>query len=188
MKYYNADVSYEIGDNVYCILTTHSNPNIIIPIKAKITDVQWDAVNPLYKIRVTKFFENLQYLEENFINSGYRTSFESAKIKRPVMSTVVYKTVEEFTAIINKDNEFVVDGTLCVRTQEQLSELFETIEFYIISTYLRDLKSHVTRSFLDGPFKMTKLDFNNKFKECMESKFTEYKTNINKYLQSLDNK
>lgn len=185
MKYYNADVAYEIGDNIYCILTTHSNPNVLIPVKAKVTDVQWDAVNPLYKIRVTKFFESLPFLEENFLNMGFRFSFESTKIKRPVLSTKVYKTVEEFTYIISKDNEFVVDGTLCVRKQEQLEELFESIEFYIISTYLRDLKSHVTRTFLQGPFKMTKMEFNDKFKLCMSENFEKYKTNINKYLQSL---
>lgn len=185
MKYYNADVAYEIGDNIYCILTTHSNPNILIPVKAKVTGVQWDAVNPLYKIRVTKFFENLPFLEEYFLNMGFRISFESPKIKRPVMSTKSYKTVEDFTYIINKDNEFVVDGTLCVKKQEQLEELFESIEFYIISTYLRDLKAHMTRSFLKGPFKLTQVEFNTKFKESMSDKFEEYKTNINKYLQSL---
>lgn len=185
MKYYNADVAYEIGDNIYCILTTHSNPNILIPVKAKVTDVQWDAVNPLYKIRVTKFFENLPFLEEYFLNMGFRISFDSPKIKRPVMSTKSYKTVEDFTYIINKDNEFVVDGTLCVKKQEQLEELFESIEFYIISTYLRDLKAHMTRSFLKGPFKLTQVEFNDKFKSSMSDKFTEYKTNINKYLQSL---
>lgn len=185
MKYYNADVAYEIGDNIYCILTTHSNPNILIPVKAKVTDVQWDAVNPLYKIRVTKFFESLPFLEEYFLNMGFRISFDSPKIKRPVMSTKSYKTVEDFTYIINKDNEFVVDGTLCVKKQEQLEELFESIEFYIISTYLRDLKAHMTRSFLKGPFKLTQVEFNDKFKSSMSDKFSEYKTNINKYLQSL---
>lgn len=185
MKYYNADVAYEIGDNIYCILTTHSNPNILIPVKAKVTDIQWDAVNPLYKIRVTKFFESLPFLEEYFLNMGFRISFDSPKIKRPVMSTKSYKTVEDFTYIINKDNEFVVDGTLCVKKQEQLEELFESIEFYIISTYLRDLKSHMTRSFLKGPFKLTQVEFNDKFKLCMSDNFAEYKTNINKYLQSL---
>lgn len=185
MKYYNVDVSYEIGDTIFCILSTHSNPNILIPVRAKVTGVQWDAVNPLYKIRVTKFFENLLFLEENFLNMGFRTSFENTKIKRPVMTTKVYKTVEDFTAIINKDNEFVVDGTMCVKKEEQLKELFESIEFYIISTLIRDLKTHTTRNFLDGPFKLTRGEFNNKFKLCMSDNFEKYKTNINKYLQTI---
>lgn len=185
MKYYNADIAYEIGDNVYCILSTHSNPNVLIPVKAKVTDVQWNAVNPLYKIRVTKFFESLQFLEETFLNMGFRNSFESPKIKRPVLSTKVYRTVEEFTAIINKDNEFVVDGTMCVQKLEELEELFESIEFYIISTYLKDLKTHTTRSFLKGPFKLTKKEFDDKFKSVMTDNFNTYKINIHKYLCSL---
>ena len=185
MKQYKVDDSYQINDNIYCILSTHSNPNILIPVKAKITDIQWDAVNPLYKVRVTKFFDNLTFLEDTFLNMGFRNSFESSKIRRPNLSSIAYKNIDEFTIIINKDNEFVVDGTLCVKTLEQLEDLFESIEYYIISNYVRDLKNHLTRNFLNGPFKTTRQEFNENFRNAYEEKFKKYNVNIYKYLQSL---
>lgn len=185
MKYYNAERFYEPGEKLYCVLTTPSSPNVIIPVKAQVVSSQWDSVSPLYSVKILNFYESLNYLEENFLNCAYRYDLNTNKTKRPVMSTIAYKTVEEFTAVIHKDNTFVVDGTVCVNSKTQLEELFESIQFYIISTTIRDLKHHFTRPFLNGPFKMTKNEFDNRFKSCFGESFERYKVNIHKYLATL---
>ena len=52
---------FDKGQIVYCLLASHTNPSILLPIKGIIMDSKWDPVNPLYQIRIVKFYEISYY-------------------------------------------------------------------------------------------------------------------------------
>ena len=45
------------GEITHALLSSNSNPNILIPIKAVIKDVKYNEINPQYLIKVTKFYD-----------------------------------------------------------------------------------------------------------------------------------
>lgn len=187
MKYRNQEETYNIGSVIYCLLSTNTNPNILFPIKAKVMDLQWDAVNPLYKVKILKFYDNINFIEENFFNLKYRYEFETTKIKQPKMLSKRYKTIDELVNNINLDptNLFVVDSLMCVDSKEDLDDLFESVQYYLITNAMKMVKLQCTRNSLKGPFSMNKKEFETMFTEWFKEKFGEYHINIARYLKSM---
>lgn len=187
MKYRNQEETYNIGSVIYCLLSTPTNPNILFPIRAKVLDLQWDAVNPLYKVKIIKFYDSINFIEENFFNLKFRYEFESTKIKAPKISSKRYKNMDELVSIINLDtnNVFVVDSLMCVESKEDLDDLFESVQFYLITNAMKTIKMQCTRLSLTGPFNMSKNEFDKMFTEWFKEKFSEYRINIAKYLKSM---
>ena len=52
------------GEITHALLSSNSNPNILIPIKAVIKDVKYDDINPQYLIKVTKFYDTISFLKK----------------------------------------------------------------------------------------------------------------------------
>ena len=72
------------GQTVYCLLSSFSRPNVLLPIKGLIMDTQWDPINPQYQIRIIKMYDNMKYLKSNFFDMNFKYEFDNRARKMPL--------------------------------------------------------------------------------------------------------
>ena len=154
------------GQNVYCLLASHTNPNILLPVKGIILDSKWDPVNPLYQIRIIKFYDNMILKAEDF---------KTAKVLENRLNE---KDRERFYVVI--------ESVMCTKTKVGLSELFEKVQLYMISKNLKEIRDISTRPFFKGPLSLdSPKEFDARYKNSWSDKFEKSNLDIDKYLNSL---
>ena len=177
------------GQNVYCLLASHTHPNILLPIKGKILDSKWDPVNPLYQIRILKFYDNMRFLKQHFFDMNFRHVFEN-RARKMILKANDYKTATALEKRLNeKDRErfyVVVESVMCTKTKVGLSELFEKVQLYMISKNLKEVREISARPFFKGPLSLDSVrEFDARFKKGFSDKFMTSNIDIDKYLKSL---
>ena len=177
------------GDYVYCLLTSHTKPNVQIPIKGIIIDTQWDPVNPKYKIRILKFYDTMRFLNENFFDMNFHHSFKK-RAKTIGLKKEDFTNVQVLEKRLNdSDREkfyLIIDSIMCTKTKVQLEELFKRVQFYLISKNLKEVKMIATRPFFKGPFSVdSKKEFDIRIKRSWKDNFEDHDIDIDKYLDSL---
>ncbi len=178
------------GNYVYCLLSSHTRPNVQIPVKGLIIDTKWDSVNPKYQIRILKFYDTMAFLKKNFFDMNFHHQFNK-KAKQISLKESEFKNVQVLEKRLNDDDRekfyLVVDSIMCTKTRVQLQELFEKVQFYLISKSIKEIKSITTRPFYKGSFSVdSKKEFNIRFKKGWEDKITDPIKDIESYLRSLD--
>ena len=177
-------------DYVYCLLTSHTRPNVQIPVKGLIVDTKWDQINPKYQIRIMKFYDTMKFLKQNFFDMNFHHHFN----KRPKTISLKesdFTNVQVLEKRLNEDDRekfyLVVDSIMCTKTRVQLQKLFEKVQFYIISKNLKEIKTITSRPFYKGSFAVdSKKEFNIRFQKGWVDKFKDPRIDIEKYLKSLD--
>ena len=98
------------GDRIHALLSSRQEPNVLIPVRANIVDVKWDPVNPLYKLRIDKFFDTLYFLKKYFLNMHFKYEFDkrarSMFIKPDELRKV--NALEEFINSDNRERYYVI--------------------------------------------------------------------------------
>ncbi len=177
------------GQNVYCLLASHTNPTILLPVKGKIIDSKWDPVNPLYQIRIIKFYDSMKFLKKHFFDMNFRHVFEN-RARKMILKAEDYKTAKVLEERLNeKDRErfyVIVESVMCKKTKVGLSELFEKVQFYMISKNLKEIKEISARPFFRGPLSLDSTnEFDARYKKGWSDKFEKDNLDITKYLKSL---
>jgi hypothetical protein len=176
------------GEFTYCLLSSYNRPNVLIPVRAIIIDTKWDPVNPRYRVKILKFYDSMLFLKKNFFDMNFSTSFE-IKAKPIPLKKEDYPNVASLEQRLDeKDAErfyVTVDSIMCTKTRIDLSDLFEKVQFYLISKNFKEIRDFSTRSFFKGPLSLdSNNEFNVKFKLMWSSKF-DGNLDIDKYLESL---
>lgn len=176
------------GDRIHALLSSNQEPNVLIPVAANIVDVKWDPVNPLYLIRITKFFDSLRFLKKHYLNMHFKYEFGKRTRHVPIKADE-FKRAEDLLEAINGENReryyVVVESVMCTKTSIQLRELFEKVQNFIISKKLQEIKELSARSFFKGSLSVdSNLEWEARFKKGWEDKFKE-PMSIKKYLKSL---
>jgi len=177
------------GQTVYCLLASHTNPNILLPVKGIILDSKWDPVNPLYQIRLVKFYDNMKFLKQHFFDMNFRHVFQH-RARKMILKADDFKTTSVLEARLNDiDRErfyVVIESVMCTKTKVSLSELFEKVQFYMISKNLKEIRDISTRPFFKGPLSLDSVkEFDIKYKISWTDKFKKGGLDIDKYLNSL---
>ena len=177
------------GQFVYCLLASHTNPNILLPVKGVILDSKWDPVNPLYQIRIIKLYDNMKFLKQHFFGMNFRHEFEN-RARKMILRAEDFKTTKALEDRLNdKDRErfyVVIESVMCTKTKIGLSELFEKVQFYMISKNLKEIRDISTRPFFKGPLSLdSPKEFDARYKKGWADKFERNALDINKYLNSL---
>ena len=177
------------GQTVYCLLASHTNPNILLPVKGTILDSKWDPVNPLYQIRIIKLYDNMKFLKQHFFDMNFRHMFEN-RARKMILKAEDFKTTRALESRLNdKDRErfyVVIESVMCTKTKVGLSELFEKVQFYMISKNLKEIRDISTRPFFKGPLSLDSVkEFDTKYKIGWSEKFKKGGLDIDKYLNSL---
>ena len=177
------------GQFVYCLLASHTNPNILLPVKGVILDSKWDPVNPLYQIRIIKLYDNMKFLKQHFFGMNFRHEFEN-RARKMILRAEDFKTTKALEDRLNdKDRErfyVVIESVMCTKTKIGLSGLFEKVQFYMISKNLKEIRDISTRPFFKGPLSLdSPKEFDARYKKGWADKFERNALDINKYLDSL---
>jgi len=177
------------GQTVYCLLASHTNPNILLPVKGTILDSKWDPVNPLYQIRIIKLYDNMKFLKKHFFDMNFRHMFEN-RARKMILKAEDFKTTRALESRLNdKDRErfyVVIESVMCTKTKVGLSELFEKVQFYMISKNLKEIRDISSRPFFKGPLSLDSVkEFDARYKISWSDKFKKGGLDIDKYLNSL---
>ena len=177
------------GQHVYCLLSSFSRPNVLIPIKAVIIDTAWDPVNPLYKVKILKLYDNMKFIKTYFFDMNFRYEFDNRARKMPLKKDD-FKTTKALEDRFNESDYerfyVIVESVMCTKTKVDLQKLFERVQFYIISKNLKEIREISTRPFFKGSLSLDSVnEFDVRFKRGWSDKFEKSEIDINKYLISL---
>jgi hypothetical protein len=177
------------GQYVYCLLSSYTKPNVLIPMKGIIIDTSWDPVNPLYKVKIIKLYDNIKFLRTYFFDMNFKYDFDNKARKMPIKKED-FKTTQALEKRFNEaDHErfyVIVESIMCTKTKVNLQKLFERVQFYIISKNLKEIREISTRPFFKGSLSLDSTnEFDIRFKRGWTDKFESAKIDINKYLSTL---
>jgi hypothetical protein len=155
----------------HALLSSTSNPEIFIPVKAVIEDVFFEENIPVYNLRIIKFYDNIHFLKEFFYDTPYLTNYKgkSKPLKIPKIST----TAELETWFSEKSTyRFCIESNFVVKTKIEMLDLFHRIQEYIIYKELRSIRRTIMRSAYDGTLKLnSKIEFEDRIKRAFGDKF-----------------
>jgi hypothetical protein len=155
----------------HALLYSTSSPEILIPIKGVVEDIHFEEDIPHYTIKVIKFYDNINFLKEHLYNKPFLLKHKSKSKTFPIPN---FKTVIELDNWFIDEcvHRFCVESTFVVRTKNEMVDLFNKIEEYLIIKHLRLIKDSTMRSLYEGPFKISsKVEYIQRLKRMYGDKF-----------------
>ncbi len=163
------------GEITHALLSSNSNPNILIPVKAVIKDVKYHDVNPQYLIKVTKFYDTISFLKKYLFNMAFENKIgrRSRKLKLDIESI---ESVDDLLEVFNSEDEvkfyFVVDSIMCTKLKTEMIDLFSRIQDHLIERGFRESREKMIRTFYKGKYKLDSVnEYNVRLKRFLNDKF-----------------
>lgn len=137
------------GETIYALLSNFRHPNILFPVKAVIYDVKFDADMPQYLLKISNFYDDINFLKRYFFGLTFSGSFTGKQTKIN-LKRELYRTIEDL------ENQFehkwesytiVVDSIYCVKTQAELRDLFNSLQNHFVELAIKDLYELTTRRY-----------------------------------------
>jgi len=131
------------GDHIHALISTSQQPNVLIPVRCIVYDIRFDDINPQYQIKIIKFYDNIYFLKKNLFGGRFTRNFNGTKTKIN-LSRSQYSKVEDLeTKIFNGNNWqkylIVVDSVFCTRTKAEQTELFNSLQTFMVQMKLREI-------------------------------------------------
>lgn len=177
------------GEIIYVLLSSYSNPNILIPIKAVVKDVRYDDVNPQYLVKAIKFYDNINFLNRYLFDMSFSNKFN--KRARKFQSNRKFKNKEDLLEMISDKNKeesfyFVVDSIMTKKLRGELAILFNKVTNHLIEKKIRETRELMSRTFYSGKYNMTgEAEFNARLKKFIGDKILESGTTYDDYFRIL---
>ena len=136
------------GEYIHALISNSRYSNIVFPIKAIIYDVKFDDTIPKYQVRITKFFDDINFLKRYFFDMNFEKNFEGGSTKFRFNRTG-FKNKKDLIKHLEANAEtymIVVDSVMCTKTEAQIMELYNNIQDFLIEKQIRDLYEMSTRS------------------------------------------
>lgn len=135
------------GESIHALISNSRYSNIVFPVRAIIYDVKFDDTMPKYQIRITKFYDDINFLKRYFFDMNFDKNFEGGSTKFRFNRTG-FKTKEELTKHLEANATtylIVVDSVMCTKTYKQVTDLYSSIQDFLIEKHIRDLYEMATR-------------------------------------------
>lgn len=161
------------GEQMYALLSSHSNPNILIPVKAIVKDVKYNEINPQYQIKILKFLDTVSFLKKYLVDCSFATRFDKRARKISIEMDEI-KTKEDFEGHLNeKGFLFIVDSIMTKKYKGEIIDLFNKVQDYLVEVKLKELRTHMTRVKYTGKYKFTgEAEFNARLKKFIGDRIT----------------
>lgn len=176
------------GEKIFALLTSNSNPNILIPIKAVVKDVRYDEVNPRYLLKAIKFYDNILFLKKYLFQMSFSNSFDKRARNLPLNPDTI-KNKEELYEVMSENEKryyFVVDSIMTKKFKGELFELFNKIQDHLIEKRFRECKEFMTRIKYTGTYKLTgDAEFETRLKNFVGDKIKNKGMPFGKYFRLL---
>jgi hypothetical protein len=157
----------------HVLLYSTSSPEIIIPIKGVVEDIHFEEDIPHYTIKLIKFYDNINFLKEHFIGNPFLLKHKS---KPKAFHIPNFKNVIELENwfIDTCIHRFCVESIFVVRTKNEMVDLFNKIEEYVILKKLRTIRDSTMRTLYEGPLKITsKVEYRERLRRMYGDKFND---------------
>lgn len=136
------------GERIHALISNSRYSHIVFPVMAVIHDVKFDEDMPKYQIRITKFYDNLDFLKRYLFGMKFTKDFDN-KTTSFSLSRKNYKSLKDFQNHIDSKWEsymITVDSVMCVKTKTEVTELFNNIQDFLIEKNLKDMFELSNRS------------------------------------------
>lgn len=136
------------GEHIHVLISNNRYSNIVFPVRAIIHDVEFNDKMPRYQIRITKFYDELDFLKRYMFDMKFDRNFDGALTSFRV-SRQKFATLKDFQNYIDSKWEtylIVVDSVMCVRTYAEINELYNNIQNFFIEKTIKDLYELSTRN------------------------------------------
>lgn len=161
------------GEKVYALLSSYTDPNLLIPVEAVIKDIKMDEINPQYLIKIKKFYDNWSFLKKYFFDMNFSNKFGKKHIPLKIKKDNI-KSSEELVEFFDKNGDrflFVVDSIMTTKHLKEMNHIFDLIEYFMMCKNFKELRKHMTRRLYTGKFKMTYGEFDNRLLKFFEGTF-----------------
>ena len=158
----------------HALIASTSSPDIFIPVKGVIEDIHFNDQIPYYDIKIIKFYDNIEFLRKNLHDKPFLLKYKGKSKALIIPKTI--KTASDLERWFSDTSSyrFCVESTFVVRTKNEMSDLFNKIQEYVIVQNLRAIRNSSIRSLYEGPFKISsKIEFNERFRRMYGDKFAE---------------
>jgi hypothetical protein len=150
-------------------ISSTSKPDVLIPFKGVIEDIQFHENFPRYSIKIIKFYDNVYFLKEFLGDGFYQQKFEGKP--KPVSIPNTIKTVPELEDWIGSCR-FVVETNFVVKTKNEMMELFKKLQEYLIAKAYREIQQFSVRPLLESPLRLeSKIELKARIKRMYGDKF-----------------
>ena len=175
------------GSVAHALISSVHEPNILMPVKVIIKDIKFDEYNPLYLVKIIKFYDNINFLKKYFIDNSFPNAF--GKKSRPFWIPKDIKNVQSLENYLNKEEGrfyIVVDSIYTVRYKNELNDIFNKIQDFLIQRNISELKGMSTRNFYSGNFKFsTNIEFFVNLRKMYIGKITDMKIKWDEFIRRL---
>jgi len=151
-----------IGTLCNAIITSTDNPDILIPIKCSIVDIQLKEDIPLYKVRIITVYDNIDFINKYFIYRhfyyDYRKSSRKMKPPKSILNARNrLSNIGDFETWISADkvNHIIVPSIFVFKTKNEMLLMYNKIQEYLLTKHLKIIQAITTRKEYTGFLKMT---------------------------------
>ena len=150
-------------------ISSTSKPDVLIPFKGIIEDIQFHENFPRYSIRIIKFYDNIYFLKEFLTDGFYQQKFEGKPKSVTIPASI--KTVPDLESWIISCR-FVVESNFVVKTKNEMVAIFTKLQEYLIAKAYREIQQFSVRSLLESPLKLeSKVELKARIKRMYGDKF-----------------
>ena len=142
------------GSIAHCLISSINEPNKFIPVKVVIKDIKFDEYNPLYLVKIIKFYDSIYFLKSYFMNNKFHNNF--GKKARTFWISNEIKSTEHLQNYLEKeDSRFyvVVDSIHTTRYKNEMIEMFNKLQDFLIYRNIDELQELTTRNSYSGHLK-----------------------------------
>lgn len=136
------------GEHIHVLISNNRYNNIVFPVRAIIHDVEFNDKMPRYQIRITKFYDDIDFLKRYMFDMKFDRNFDGALTTFRIARQKI-TSVKDFQNYIESKWEtylIVVDSVMCVRTHAEIIELYNNIQDFFIEKTIKDLYELTTRN------------------------------------------
>jgi hypothetical protein len=158
----------------HALIASTNSPEVLIPTKCVIEDIHFNDSIPYYDLRVIKFYDNIDFLKKNMIEKSFLLKYRGKSKPFPIPKKI--KTVGELETWFADEApyRFCVESTFVVKTKNEMVELFNKIQEYLIIQNLRSIRTTAMRGLYEGSFKIqSKVEFSERLRRMIGDKFDE---------------
>ena len=172
------------GSIAHSLISSISEPNIFIPVKVVIKDIKFDEYNPLYLVKVIKFYDSIYFLKQHFMNHKFSNAF--GKKARPFWISDIRTTEHLQNHLEKEDSRFyiVVDSIHTFRYKNDMNSMFNKLQDFLIYRNIQELQELTTRNSYSGELKFSsKTEFFIRLKRMINDKIVDLKLTWDEFLK-----
>ena len=138
------------GEYCHALISSRSNPNILFQVRGLIYDVKMDEFNPQYRIKIIRFYDDINFLKQNLFGQKLQRDFKNRdaffRFKRES-----FDTREEFEEHIKNHKSWenytvVADSIMATKTLAESTKMLNDINTFLIEKHLKDLYDIASRT------------------------------------------